>query len=165
YALAQSRAGDGEVFYVHIAYERLDYRKRRGKNICTLCRKSLYLLLFVEVENLYHIVQRDKVCCKHIIVVHGIERVLVHHLVDFEQVPERASDAYHLRVGVYVREPLYAFELFGEELFYAVCRFFWLLPLPREHIRERYRAERKRCIVEHIAPVVVNDFGGTAADF
>lgn len=107
YALAQARAGDGKVFYVHIAYERLDYRKRRGKNICTLCRKSLYLLLFVEVENLYHIVQRDKVFCKHIIVVHGIERVLVHHLVDFEQVSERAADAYHLRIGVYVREPLY----------------------------------------------------------
>ena len=107
YALAQARTREGEAFHPEVAYKRLYYRQRRGQNIRALCRKPLYFLLFVKVQNLNHIINGQKVLYLHFVIMNAVKRVLVHHFAYFEKIAERASNAHHLHVGVNVLKPFH----------------------------------------------------------
>ena len=95
--------------------------------------------------------------------MHRVEGIFLDELADFEKVSERAAHADHLRFGIDLLQPGLFLQLFGEK-FLDFFRRFLGGAVPREQVGQRHRAEGQGGEIEHVSPVVIDDFRAAAAD-
>ncbi len=163
--LAQAAAADRERLNAQIIGKRFYDRHRRGHNVGTVGRQTADAFALFHVEHAHHVVNGFEIFDAERVIMHDIERIFAHEAVDLVKVAERSAHADHLRIGIDRFEPIDLLELLGEELFDPRRLLLGRNAVARKKIGQRHRAERKRCVVQNIAAIVINNFRAAAADF
>ena len=97
--------------------------------------------------------------------MHHVQRVLFDFAHYPRQIAAAAPNAYQLRVGIYLLEPLYLFQLRLDVVYYVVGALLGRFAGNEELVGKGDGAELEYLGVQYGAAVVVNYLGGASAYF